>query len=118
MRILIVDDEELVRRSLGRALVGHDVDTAESGAEALALHAALPYEVAFLDFYLPDTHGPELGRALMRLSPLRIVLIGGGDLEPYRLAGVDVLCKPFSGDDLRACLAREPAGAEFWSSKT
>jgi DNA-binding response OmpR family regulator len=115
VRILIVDDEELIRRTLRRALPEHDVDLAESGAEALALHRAAPYDLGLLDFYLPDTNGPRLARGLLALAPLRIVLMGGGDLEPYRLVGAEILCKPFSHDELRACLARDdPAAREFW----
>jgi DNA-binding response OmpR family regulator len=108
VRILIVDDEELIGRVMRRALAEHEVDVAESAAEGLALHAALPYALAFVDVGLPDTPGPDLARALECSSPLRVVLIGGGDLSLYRATGAEVLEKPFDFTQLRAVVANDP----------
>lgn len=119
MRILIVDDEELVARAMVRAirlgLPAHYVDAAESGGEAMAMHTACAYAVAIIDVHLPDTNGPTLVRALRRVAPLRVVLMGGGDLEPFRGAGIATLEKPFTNEALLAAVARAardlPSGA-------
>ena len=111
MRILIVDDEPLVGKSLLRALQGYEVDVAESGAEGLALHRKHPYALAYLDCHLPDTTGHMLAKELMVIAKLRCVLIGGGDLHRYRLAGVECLEKPFTREDLRASVAKHLPGA-------
>jgi DNA-binding response OmpR family regulator len=108
VRILVVEDEPLVGRSMVRALTEHEVDVAESAAEGLALHVARPYPLAFVDVGLPDTPGSDLARALECSSPLRVVLIGGGDLSLFRATGAEVLEKPFDFAQLRAVVAGEP----------
>lgn len=108
MRILIVDDEAMIGRVLRRGLFEHELDLAETAAEGLALHVAKPYPLALVDIQLPDGHGANLARALQHAAPLRVVLMGGGDLEPHRQAGAEVLEKPFSVEQLRACVARQP----------
>ncbi len=108
MRILVVDDESMVGRTMRRCLSEHEVDLAETAAEGLALHVRKPYPLAFVDIRLPDQPGPELAEALRHVAPLRVVLMGGGYLEPLRQAGAEVLEKPFLLDQLRACIARQP----------
>ena len=111
MRILIVDDEVLIGRVMRRTLAEHDVDLAASAAEGLALHVARPYDLAFVDVGLPDTLGPDLARALQCSAPLRVVLIGGGDLTLFRATGAEVLAKPFGFEELRACVENNSAAA-------
>ena len=78
--ILIVDDEPDMCWTLENILrpAGYVVTTATTGAEALELFTAEPYDVAFVDAKLPDLDGLELA-ALIRQSSLHtaIVLISG-----------------------------------------
>ena len=103
MRILIVDDEPLVGRSCCRILRAHEVDLAETAEEGIALHRARPYELAFVDLNLADgVSGLECAHLLVKVCPLRVVLITG-DAGIAR-APFEVLCKPFSASELAACV--------------
>lgn len=113
MRILIVEDEPLIGRMMRRALSDHEVDVAESAAEGLALHVAEPYALAFVDVGLPDSLGSDLGRALECATPLRVVLIGGGDLSLFRAFGTEVLQKPFTFDQIRAYVASDDSSRDL-----
>ena len=74
-RILLVDDERLVRRSMEKTLLraGFDVDTAEDTSAGLvlfnqALSEEEPFDIAILDLNMPDFEGrddPEAGLKLL-----------------------------------------------------
>jgi CheY-like chemotaxis protein len=73
LRILVVDDEALIRWSLGEILsdCGYEVfeaSDAESAVQAVTA-AAVPFDVAFLDFRLPDSHDFALMSRVRRLAP-------------------------------------------------
>ncbi len=66
-RILVVDDEESIRRFADRALrsAGYDVVVASNGAEALTLVAGqAAFDLCVLDVVMPEMRGDELGRRL------------------------------------------------------
>ncbi|MES2855225.1 MAG: response regulator [Bdellovibrionota bacterium] len=67
MNILIVDDEPLVRKSLGRAFKarGHEVAEAVDGNEGLKLWLSSSPDVVFVDVLMPGLSGPELLREVM-----------------------------------------------------
>jgi DNA-binding NtrC family response regulator len=76
VRILLVDDERLVRRSMEKTLLraGFDVDTAENATGGLALfEAALgddedgPFDMAILDLNMPNFEGVEDSNAGLKL---------------------------------------------------
>ena len=62
MRILIADDENLIRQSLSRAaaLRGHNVKMAEEGGEALNIWLSFKPHLVFLDVLMPVMDGPSL----------------------------------------------------------
>ena len=62
MRILLVDDDPIIREMLGRRLVqaGHDITFAADGSEALAILRARPFDLMLLDFMMPKKNGPEV----------------------------------------------------------
>ena len=66
VRILVVDDELVIRESLHGWLKksGHKVDTAEGGSAALAMLEKTPYDLLFLDIMMPDLNGYEVCRQL------------------------------------------------------
>lgn len=70
VRILVVDDEEDIRRISTKILesVGHEVDTAEDGAIALELIKKKQYELILLDVMMPNVTGLEVCRNLKRNS--------------------------------------------------
>jgi DNA-binding response OmpR family regulator len=67
MKILIVDDEPLVRKSLARAFraKGHDVTEAVDGAEGLGFWSRARFELVLLDVLMPGLSGPELLREMI-----------------------------------------------------
>ncbi len=85
--LLLVDDDEMVRRLSERIMegAGYEVATAGSGDEACRRLAEAPesFAAALLDLNLPDTDGITLAGRLRRTTPsLPIVLTTGGDVQP------------------------------------
>jgi two-component system response regulator PilR (NtrC family) len=69
-RVLIVDDEPLIRSGLSKALKGLAVvETADSAAQAMARVNARLYDVCFLDIFLPDASGIDVMRRIQKMSP-------------------------------------------------
>lgn len=75
-RILVVDDDESVRAVIGVLLErDHEVVLVSDGASALAAIEAHDFDVALLDYELPDMKGTEVGFVLRRRSPLVKVIV-------------------------------------------
>ncbi|MHB8419789.1 MAG: response regulator [Myxococcales bacterium] len=83
--LLIVDDEENVRRALARALRedGYELRFAGSGKEALELLKQEPADMVLSDHMMPAMTGLELMREVRKAHPdsLRLILTGYADLE-------------------------------------
>ncbi len=103
--VLLVDDEEAVRRATARALsaVGYTVLDAASGEEALRLAEASPVDVVVLDYSMPGLSAEETFAGLQRLRPgLPVVCLSGLNVT---LAGARVqLLKPVRQAELVAAL--------------
>ena len=107
-RILVVDDEECVRRSLVRAL--HDgarhVETADDGRVALTALGREPFDVVLLDLRMPEMDGVAVLEAIKRQWPDTevIVITGYPELETakraMRLGAYDFLAKPVGPDEV------------------
>lgn len=108
--ILLIDDEELVRRGTAEMLrdLGHHVIEAEDGAEALAALVTQPdIEAVVTDYKMPRMDGAELARRVRESRPdMPILLISGytGTADP--IAGLPRLNKPFGLVDLADGLRR------------
>jgi PAS domain S-box-containing protein len=115
-RVLLVDDEEMVRAFLRELLEGWglSVESAADGREAHALFAADPaaFDVVLTDLTMPHLTGLELAGEIRRLSPATPVLLfsgyaGGVGGEALRAAGVlAVLPKPVEPASLYAALTQ------------
>jgi DNA-binding response OmpR family regulator len=109
-RILVVEDEPKLRRSLanGLCLEDWDVTTAAAGGEAQAILENQSFDAIVLDWMLPDSDGLEIVRQLRtRGSRVPVLIISAqgraSAAEAIREAGAtDYLAKPFSLDDLLA----------------
>jgi PAS domain S-box-containing protein len=111
-RVLIVDDNHDAAMSLAALLEGHDVRTAGSGQEAIAVVRQFRPHVVFLDLGLPDIDGCEVARQLSAdlsmngadTRPTLVALTGHGqpeDRERTRSAGFDHhIVKPAVVEDL------------------
>ena len=105
LRILVVDDEPLIRWSLVETLSVCGFDVVEAGdadgAIAAVTSAAVPFDVALLDFRLPDSNDLALMSRLRRLSPsMRIILMTAYGSPEILQGAVDlgafcVISKPF-----------------------
>lgn len=107
-RILLVDDDQLVRLIVGRylALAGHEVLEAADGASALAQFCEAT-DLVVSDVLMPGMSGPELVARLRRQRPsLRVLFITGFDAGAFDNGPGDdrtrVLRKPFSREALLA----------------
>ncbi|MFW2389078.1 MAG: ATP-binding protein [Polyangiales bacterium] len=81
LSILVVDDEPVIARLIQKALVKHDVTTANDGREAVALMGQHEYDVILCDLIMPEMTGMDVYRAaLQRATPVneRIVFMTGG----------------------------------------
>src|SRR5918996_1705650 len=106
-RVLVVDDEPMVREVLARYLEreGYAVDVAEDGEQALATYAATTPHLVLLDLMLPRIDGLEVFRRIRDGArddprPAVIMLTAKGD-ETDRIVGLelgadDYVTKPFS----------------------
>lgn len=117
-RILVVDDEYAVRNVLGLSLthLGYNVQTAESGLEAIEKFSGSegPFELVILDLLMPGLSGEEVFLRLKMLrSDVRVLIVSGfsseGTVERIlAVGGKDFIQKPFSIDVLarkvRGCL--------------
>jgi CheY-like chemotaxis protein len=110
-KILIVDDEEMVRNVLTLILgeLQFDSDAALCAEEALGLIDRKSYDVVFTDYQMPGMNGIELIRHIRQKSPRSAVVLMTGclDAEALRSSGADVcLRKPFSAHMVKETLDR------------
>jgi len=76
-KILIVDDEELILSGLSKCLANDntDIKTVSNGTDALQEISSYPYDLCFLDVFLPDMNGIEVMKKIRVLSPATKVVI-------------------------------------------
>ncbi|MEO8898714.1 MAG: response regulator [Candidatus Dormibacter sp.] len=108
--LLIVEDDELVRSFLSRALadLAGEVTAVATGAEATRAVERHRFGAILLDGLLPDTHGVDLGRRLVALpNGMRsgICFVSGSLRRPLPLhSGVSALPKPLRLRELTAAV--------------
>ena len=102
MKVLVVDDETLVRRSLSRVCSGrnHEVKEAEDGERGLELWSSFQPDLVFLDILMPKLTGLEVLKKVKKSPTVKVILMsaytGGIAPEEARAAGADLfLAKPF-----------------------
>jgi DNA-binding NtrC family response regulator len=114
LKILVVDDEAIVRESLGGWFRqdGHSVDVAESAREALKLVAASSYDIALLDIKMPGMDGLELQARLAEADPALTIIIMTAyasvesAIKAMKCGAYDYIVKPFDPDDLSLLVKR------------
>lgn len=106
-KVLIVDDEQIVRLCCQRTLKprGYHVTGVTDGFEALALLKDRAYDIVITDLKMPDMDGIEFIDMLKRIAPeARILLVTGYSTEETReqaeAMGARYLPKPFSPSEL------------------
>ncbi len=114
LRILVVEDEPLVREVIGVYLREdhHTIETAANGREALEKFQDGAFDLVLTDRAMPEMNGDQLAAEVKKISPhMPVVLLTGfGDLMSgmgEHPAGVDlVISKPFTLNTLRDGIAR------------
>lgn len=109
-RVLVVDDDEMVRDVLARMLddLGYEATCAAGGSAGVAAAQNTAFDVAFIDLTMPGLAGPPLVAALRAARPkMPIVVCSGFDRDHKGPMVVDgYLSKPFRLADLEAELVR------------
>jgi len=113
MKVLVIDDDEAVARSLQRRLAGHDVVIAGDGRSAVAqVEAAMmgegtPFEVVLCDHQMPDVSGAEVLARMRDLPfvPVLVLMSGHDDLGDHAAVADGVLLKPFRTSDVLELVA-------------
>lgn len=102
-RVLVVDDEPMVRDVLARYLAkeGFTVDTAEDGEAALEAYDRTPPDLVLLDLMLPRIDGLEVFRRIRERGPAAVIMLTAKGEETDRVVGLelgadDYVTKPFS----------------------
>jgi two-component system KDP operon response regulator KdpE len=109
MRILIVDDEPQITRTLRTSLQsnGHEVMVAHDGAEALDRFMKTPPELVITDLAMPGMDGIELTREIRERSAVPIIVLSVRNQDNAKVAALDegaddYITKPFSIQELLA----------------
>lgn len=117
-RILVVDDEPPIQRTLRRNLMasGYEVLIAENGVQALEIAQQHQPDLILLDLYMPgDISGLDVCVRVREVSRVPIIVLSAANEEKLKVRALDLgaddyLTKPFSQDELqarvRACLRR------------
>jgi PAS domain S-box-containing protein len=124
-RILAVDDNATNRTILdhylqvwGATSESHELPIAALDALAAAAHEGEPFELAVLDFNMPEMDGIALARAIRKLPalrPLRLVILSSGPIDPADCDGLEIssiLSKPTRQAELYAALSDALAGRQ------
>lgn len=115
-RILVIDDEELVRFSIADILAeaGHEVFEAENGREGIDVLREQPVDIVITDLLMPEQEGLETITTLRSQWPdLPVIAISGGGrtgnldfLDSAKKLGASAtLAKPFSRDEILTVLS-------------
>ncbi|MBI3756010.1 MAG: sigma-54-dependent Fis family transcriptional regulator [Deltaproteobacteria bacterium] len=112
MNILIVDDDNVFRKHISKALVrrGYKVASADNGKEAVHIAADTIFDAAFVDMKMPDMSGIEVIRELKEIQPAlkSIILTGYGSIatavEAMKIGAYNYLLKPCEIEEMESVI--------------
>jgi CheY-like chemotaxis protein len=121
-RVLVVDDQYLIRESMRAALeqAGHDVEDASDGEAALQVMSRKPVDLVVTDIVMPNLDGFGLIRRIRRRYPrVKLVVVSGivrmGEVSMLdaarKLGANETVAKPFTPRDLNDAVFRCLEGA-------
>lgn len=109
MRLLVIEDDEAIARSLQRGLksAAYSVDVALTGQEGVRLALANDYDLVVLDYYLPDANGVEIAKQIReKKRDLFIIALSNEPNVDVKIEMLsvcdDYMTKPFSLEELTA----------------
>lgn len=117
-KILVVDDEDIVRTSCSRTLVpeGYDVRLAKNGVEGLRMAAEERFDLVLTDLKMPDMDGIDVLRNIKEKWPETHVIIVTGyqtvdtAVKAIKLGANNYIEKPFTPDALLSAVTEALAG--------
>ena len=120
-RILLVDDDENIRETLGTVLreEGYDVEVVSSGKEAIKENSKSDFALLITDLKLPDIDGIELYNTVKKAHPetLAIIITAHAGIEStikaIRLGAYDYIQKPFQMEEILLTVKRALQHAEL-----
>jgi len=112
-KILVVDDEDIVRTSCSRTLSpeGYEVWLAKNGVEGLKMASEEKFDLVLTDLKMPDMDGSEVLRIIKEKWPETAVIIVTGyqtvdtAVKAIKLGAYDYIEKPFTPDALISAVA-------------
>jgi PAS domain S-box-containing protein len=112
-RILVVDDEERIRKSLSGLLHdhGYEAATAVSGSECLQIMSAQDFDLVILDIIMPEMNGVEvLQKIKEKYKDVEVIIITGHAdkkkaIDTFRLGAYDFIEKPFESREILNTIA-------------
>lgn len=109
MKILVVDDEVLIRNVIKEyaSLEGYIIDEAENGEEAIERVYESDYDVIVMDIMMPILDGVKASREIKKIKNIPIIMLSARSSEEDKLLGFDIgiddyITKPFSPKELMA----------------
>jgi DNA-binding NtrC family response regulator len=113
-KILVIDDEEIVRTSCNRTLApaGFEVHLARNGVEGLKMLEGETFDLVLTDLKMPDVDGIEVLRKIKEGWPaMEVIIITGYQtvdtaVKAIKLGAFDYIEKPFTPDGLIAAVAK------------
>ena len=117
-RILVVDDEDIVRTSCSRTLSpeGYEVKLAKNGSEGLKIAREGKFDLVLTDLKMPDMDGIEVLRIIKEQWPETEVIIVTGyqtvdtAVKAIKLGAYDYIEKPFTPDALISAVTEALSG--------
>jgi two-component system, NtrC family, response regulator AtoC len=114
VRVLLVDDDESLRKLMPRQLTrsGFDVATAANGQEAINAVRETDFDVVLLDIKMPGLSGIETLRQIRQIEdPPEIIMLTADNslstgLEAMRLGAYDYLTKPSTSEEIEAVVKK------------
>ncbi|MBI5633095.1 MAG: sigma-54-dependent Fis family transcriptional regulator [Nitrospirae bacterium] len=112
-KILVIDDEDIVRISCSRSLVpeGYELKMAKNGPEGLKMLEEEPFDLVLTDLKMPNMDGIEvLGTIKEKWPKTDVVIVTGYQtvetaVKAIKLGAFDYIEKPFTPDSLIATVA-------------
>ncbi|TAN38963.1 MAG: sigma-54-dependent Fis family transcriptional regulator [Nitrospirae bacterium] len=113
-RILVIDDEDIVRMSCSRTLSpeGYEVKLVKNGFDGFALLEEEPFDLVLTDLKMPEIDGIEILRRIKEKWPaVEVIIITGYQtvdtaVKSIKLGAFDYLEKPFTPDGLLSSVAK------------
>ena len=106
-KILVVDDEEGIRRLISRyaTFEGHEISEAADGMEALQILRREKFDIAVIDIMMPELDGFSTCREIRKFSDMPIIILSARGEEYDKINGFEVgvddyVVKPFSPKEL------------------